>query len=757
MIGGSGSDTFEVDNVNDVVDEAANVGDWDNVYGGPAIDAVKLYLAADYTLSANVENVHRYSQGSFRTSGNAESNLLVGYGGNDTLEGFGGNDTLDGGYSGTDSLIGGLGDDIYQVGTGGDIVYELADEGTDMVYVNGPTTYTLTENVENGQLSGAGSLTGNALSNVLSGMSQNVTLQGAGGDDTYLVDTTTDLIVELSNGGVDTVRSTVSFSLASINHVENLSLLPTGWYPAPIDGTGNGLANVITGNNGANRLDGAGGADRLVGGFGNDTYVVDNVDDQAVEVDAYGVDTVESSVSYSLASLNQLENLTLTGSAIAGTGNDRNNLIIGNASANTLSGGAGNDTLNGGAGNDSLIGGLGDDTYVVDVEGDVVTELANGGTDTVQSAVSFDMSTVGRGELENLTLFGSATSGTGNARGNVIVGNGAANTLYGNEGDDTLEGGLGDDALNGGAGSDTASYAGSAAAVTVNLQTRVVTGAAGTDTLVSIENASGGAGNDSLIGDGSGNTLYGGMGSNVLQGGGGDDTYILRNHNLWGYDYYNSDTVVESLDQGVDTVKSYLSYVELGANVENLVLDGLDYYDDNSGELVGTQGHGNSLNNIITGNATTSQLWGGGGNDTLDGQAGIDALDGGVGSDTYMMGRGYDVDTIAENDATAGNTDVARFLSGIAIDQLWFKQVGDDLQVSIIGTGDKLLVDNWYLGSQYQVEQFKTVDGARTLLATNVHQLVNAMAAFSPPAAGQTTLPPNYQTGLASVIAANWQ
>ena len=82
-------------------------------------------------------------------------------------------------------------------------------------------------------------------------------------------------------------------------------------------------------------------------------------------------------------------------------------------------------------------------------------------------------------------------------------------------------------------------------------------------------------------------------------------------------------------------------------------------------------------------------------------------MDGGVGSDTYIMGRGYDVDTIAENDATAGNTDVARFLSGIAIDQLWFKQVGDDLQVSIIGTGDKLLVDNWYLGSQYHVEQFQ--------------------------------------------------
>ena len=99
---------------------------------------------------------------------------------------------------------------------------------------------------------------------------------------------------------------------------------------------------------------------------------------------------------------------------------------------------------------------------------------------------------------------------------------------------------------------------------------------------------------------------------------------------------------------------------------------------------------------------------------------------------------------------------MARFDAGIATDQLWFTKVGNNLDVSIIGTSDKFTLSNWYLGSQYHVEQFKTSDG-KTLLDSQVQNLVNAMAAFSPPAAGQTTLASNYATTLNPVIAANWQ
>src|SRR5688572_21002906 len=88
--------------------------------------------------------------------------------------------------------------------------------------------------------------------------------------------------------------------------------------------------------------------------------------------------------------------------------------VLGNADANTITGNAFDKILNGGAGADNLSGGGGNDTYVVDEEGDVVTELDNGGRDTVRSSVSFSL-TAGAVFVENLVLIGSAEiSGTGN-------------------------------------------------------------------------------------------------------------------------------------------------------------------------------------------------------------------------------------------------------------------------------------------------------------------------------------------------------
>ena len=96
-------------------------------------------------------------------------------------------------------------------------------------------------------------------------------------------------------------------------------------------------------------------------------------------------------------------------------------------------------------------------------------------------------------------------------------------------------------------------------------------------------------------------------------------------------------------------------------------------------------------------------------------------------------------------------------LGGIAREQVWFRNDGNfGLEVSLIGTGDKATIQNWYGGSQYHVEQFKTADG-KTLLDSQVQNLVDAMAAFAPPAAGETTLPSNYAATLNPVIAANWQ
>ena len=453
--------------------------------------------------------------------------------------------------------------------------------------------------------------------------------------------------------------------------VQNLTLTGTSAADTLTGRSGNdnlsgGAGNdTLIGNAGNDRLDGGTGNDAMRGGTGDDTYVVDSTSDVITENAGEGIDSVESSVTLTLGT--NLENLTLTGtSAISGTGNALDNVLVGNSAVNTLTGGAGNDRLDGKGGADKLIGGTGNDSYVVDNTGDTVTENASEGIDTVEASLTW---TLGN-NLENLTLIGtSAINGTGNSLDNILVGNSAANTL------------------------------------------------------------TGGAGNDRLDGLG---------GADKLLGGTGNDVYVVDN---------SGDMITENANEGIDTVESNVTWT-LGTNLENLTLTG-------SSSINGT---GNTSANVLVGNVGANTLSGGAGNDTLDGQGGSDTLVGGVGNDTYILGRGYGMDTVVESDTTAGNTDVASFLSGIATDQLWFRQVSgtNNLEVSVIGTTDALLLKDWYSGSAAHVEQFKTSDG-KTLVDSKVQNLVNAMASFAPPAAGQLTLPDNYREQLSSVIAANWQ
>ena len=224
------------------------------------------------------------------------------------------------------------------------------------------------------------------------------TLQGGAGNDTYII-ARNDVIIEQAGGGIDLVQSSISHTLGA--NIENLTL--TG--VANLNGTGNAANNSITGNAGANRLGGLGGNDTLTGAAGNDT---------------------------------------LDG----GPGNDR---LIGSDGTDSLIGGDGNDTLDGGLGNDVMAGGLGNDRYVVNAAGDIITEAAGAGTDTVQSSVTWTLGAT----LEHLVLTGSgAINGTGNAAANLITGNDGANVLRGGAENDTLSGGGGADVLAGDAGSD---------------------------------------------------------------------------------------------------------------------------------------------------------------------------------------------------------------------------------------------------------------------------------------------------------------
>ena len=203
----------------------------------------------------------------------------------------------------------------------------------------------------------------------------------------------------------------------------------------------------LDGGEGNDSLVGGIGADRMIGGYGNDTYFVADATDVVSELGYTGLDTVQSSIDYTLGA--ELENLILLDAAVRGTGNGLNNRIVGTSGANWLEGGGGADWLEGGLGTDTLVGGSGNDTYTTD-GGDVLVELSGGGTDTVRSSVRFVL----RANFENLVLTGRALKGTGNSLANSIVGNVYANTLAGGSGKDLLDGGAGSDSLLGGAGSD---------------------------------------------------------------------------------------------------------------------------------------------------------------------------------------------------------------------------------------------------------------------------------------------------------------
>lgn len=215
----------------------------------------------------------------------------------------------------------------------------------------------------------------------LKGAADTQGLAGGKGDDIYVVDRSTDKVTENAGEGVDTVASYSSTYTLSAN-VENLVIKGT----AAAVGLGNSGANILVANDagsqlyaeggvdllyggkGADVLNGGAGADSMKGGLGNDKYAVNDVYDKVVEASSQGVDTVESSVSYTLGSY--LENLTLVGTgAINGTGSSYHNVLKGNDGNNVLKGLGGNDVISGGKGADVITGGTGNDTFVLKTPG----------------------------------------------------------------------------------------------------------------------------------------------------------------------------------------------------------------------------------------------------------------------------------------------------------------------------------------------------------------------------------------------------
>lgn len=437
MAGGGGQDSYQVDNISDQVKEGAGQGD----------DGVTSKV--DYILSENVERLELVGT-AVTGYGNKLGNSIAGNSQNNKLAGFEGNDTLSGGFGGeADTMYGGAGDDTYYVDSLSDTVDETVGaggSGKDTIIASIDVA-GLPVDIENLRLQGSAvNGTGNAQNNkiegtgggnILAGLGGADTLIGNNGDDTldggdgadsmvggdggddYYVNNAGDKVMEAAGGGSDWVYADVNYTLAA--NVERLMLVNA------VNGTGNGLYNVIFGNGFANKLTGLGGNDTIDGGTATDTLDGGDGNDSLV---------------------GGTENDSLLG----GNGLDT---LDGGSGADTLIGGAGNDTLAGGAGTDSLDGGTGDDFYFVDSAFDAIGEGAGQGVDAVLStATTYTLAN----NVENLHLAGSAVTGIGNGLNNLIQGANVgvvANNLQGGAGNDTLSGYGGADTLTGGAGRDT--------------------------------------------------------------------------------------------------------------------------------------------------------------------------------------------------------------------------------------------------------------------------------------------------------------
>jgi Ca2+-binding RTX toxin-like protein len=353
---------------------------------------------------------------------------------------------------------------------------------------------------------------------------------------------------------------------------------------------------------------------------------------------------------------------------------------------------------------------------------------------------------------------------TGQNGRDIITGNGGNDAIAGLSGNDSLEGGDGDDEIDGDGGND------------------LILGQVGADTLrggVGQDILRGGTENDFLFGDGDNDSLFGeegsegvrnagteswrgfavaglsgGAGDDMIDGGDGDDyldgglgaDQLIGGAGFDGVDYTSSDAAVNvSLASGSASggfaAGDSLSGIEL--------VQGSNFGDTITGSASSDVIYGGIGNDVIYGGAGNDYLFGGEGNDTIDAQAGDDMLDGGAGddilnggvdNDVYVVTRSSGADTINNYDPTGDDVDVIGFndIMGAINDQdLWFEKVGNDLKITVIGTGSSVQVTNWYSVTDPASRANHKIDFiiantsySRTI---NVEGLVNIMATKTKP------------------------
>lgn len=332
---------------------------------------------------------------------------------------------------------------------------------------------------------------------------------------------------------------------------------------------------------------------------------------------------------------------------ISGTLPFKNVTITGNMFAGTMFNGISVDHVSGGTiANNTVAGYVGEPAYIT-------------ATNSTGIALSNNAATAYSGVFQNAV----GTSGNTLIQGSLDIGISQVSTWLGQHLGFSKHWAISDTAFMGTISLTSATLAAITAA---RAQYVTITGTANSETLCSSSKTNSvvdaGAGNDTI----SSSAYF----NHTLKGGAGNDTYYVRSATA---------TVVEALNEGIDTVRSYVDYT-LTSNVENLVLLQADLQGNGNAlnnQIAGSSGmdtiYGMDGNDILKGNDGNDYIWGGNGDDALRGDNGNDFLLGEMGNDNIMGGAGNDIiDGGAGNDLIIGGLGNDVMTGGAGMDNFFY-------------------------------------------------------------------------------------
>lgn len=276
-----------------------------------------------------------------------------------------------------------------------------------------------------------------------------------------------------------------------------------------------------------------------------------------------------------------------------------------------------------------------------------------------------------------------------------LFGTDGNDSLYGYAGNDVFHASAGDDRFDGGAGWDRVDFSSYSGKLSIVLngsgKSDVYANGRLHDTLISIEEITGGSGDDYFVGNAYDNIFSGGKGHDYFVASAGNDAY----RGGAGYDMLDFSAIKAGLRFDINPANGVTSVRYAGGGLNSMVS-----IENIIGTKFGDVIKGDGANNYFQGMAGNDTLSGGAGGDVLNGGAGTDKLTGGADADIFEFVSGFGRDTITDFDAKGSDHDFID-LSGVrtiaSFDELFSEdriyQCGRDVIIEA-GRGDIVTLKN---------------------------------------------------------------